>query len=280
MYLLFDIGGTNARFAVSSDEKSLGEVKIIPTPKDFQEALQKVKQIANELSDGQKIDAVAGGVTGPLDPQKTTQLASPHVGGWNNKPLKQELEKIFEAPVFLENDAKLAALGEATFGAGQGKKIVTYLTISTGVGGGRVVNGKIDETALGSFEPGHQIITPDGHPCNCGGKGHLETYVGGAYLEKNYNQKGENIKDPKIWDEISKYLAIGLHNTIVHWSPDIVVLGGSVMQSIPLDGLRAHLHKLLTIFPTPPEITLSSLDDSSGLYGAMEYLHQNISQRP
>lgn len=268
MYLVFDIGGSKARFATSSDGKTLGKSKIVPTPKEFQEGLQAIKQAADQLVGGQKIDGIAGGVAGPLDKDKTMLVKSPHIGGWVNKPLKLELENIFNCSVNLENDANLAALGEAIFGAGRGKNIVAYLTISTGVGGGRVVDGKIDENSLG-FEPGHQIIVPDGNLCNCGGRGHLETYIGGAYIEKKYHQKGENIKDPKIWDEIANYLAVGLNNVAVFWSPDIIVLGGSVMQSMPLDSVKTQLKEVLTIFPTPPELALSSLGDFAGLYGAL-----------
>ncbi len=267
MYLVFDIGGTNTRLAASSDGKTLGDVKSISTPKDFDQGITIIKKTADELTGGEKIESVAGGVAGPLDKNKTMLVSSPHIGGWVNKPFKKELEKVFNAKVYLENDASLAALGEAIFGAGQGKKIVAYLTISTGVGGGRVVNGKIDDKALG-FEPGHQIIIPDGNPCNCGGKGHLEAYIGGAYRKGDFSLEN--------WDEIAKYLAIGLNNVAVFWSPDIIVLGGSVMQSIKLDKLKAYLKEVLTIFPNQPEITLSKLGYSAGLYGAMEYLHQNI----
>lgn len=271
MYLVFDIGRTNIRIATSSDRKTISEPRVVPTPKEFEQGIQTLKQLAEELSQGEKIEILAGGVTGPLNKDRSMQLASPNVGGWNQKPLKTELEKIFGTPVYLENDAALATLGEASFGAGIGKDIVAFLTISTGVGGGRVVNGKIDENTLG-FEPGHQIIVIDGNPCYCGGKGHLESYVSGSALERIYGKKGEEIKDEQIWDSVTKYLSIGLNNTIVHWSPDIVILGGSVMKSIPLDKVKTYLEDILTIFPKGPEIALSKLGDSAGLYGALKLL--------
>lgn len=271
MYLVFDIGGTNMRIATSVDGKILSATKTVPTPRDFKQGIQTLKQVADELSGGQKIEAVAGGVAGPLDKDKTMLVKSPHIGGWVNKPFKQGLEKALSVPIHLENDADLATLGEATFGAGVGKSIVVYLTISTGVGGGRVVNKKIDENSLG-FEPGHQIIVPDGKPCNCGGKGHLESYVSGSGLERIYGKKAEDITDPQIWDQVAKYLAIGLNNTIVHWSPDIVILGGSVMKSIQINQVKKHLQDALTIFPTCPEIAPSALGDSAGLYGALHLL--------
>lgn len=259
------------RLAVSADGKDITQSKIIPTPPDFEQGIQILRQISGELTGGEKITGIAGGIAGPLDKDKTMLIAGPHISGWIQKPLKPELEKVFSRPVYLENDTALVGLGEAIKGAGIGKNIVVYLGIGTGVGGVRVVDQKIDRNSLG-FEPGHQIIVPDGNLCNCGGKGHLETYVGGFYLEKIYNQKPENIKDSNIWDEAAKYLAVGLNNTIVHWSPDIIVLGGSVMKSLPLDMVTNHLKNTLTIFPKPPLITPATLGHDAGFYGALELL--------
>ena len=274
MYLVFDIGGTNMRLATSLDGKTLSFTKTVPTPKDFHEGIQTLKQVADELSGGEKIESVAGGLAGPLDKDRTMLVKSPHIGGWVGKNFKKELEKALNTLVSLENDADLTALGEANFGAGKNYKIVAYLTISTGVGGSRVVNKKLDENALG-FEPGHQIIVPDGEPCNCGGRGHLESYVSGSGLLKTYQKKGEEITDPKVWDEVAKYLAIGLNNVTVFWSPDIIVLGGAVMKSISLDTVRTYLKGVLTIFPEAPEVQLAKLGDPAGLYGALALITQN-----
>lgn len=262
------------RLAASTDGQTLYASKTVPTPKDFNDGIKTFKQTADELSAGQKIEGVAGGLAGPLDQDRTMLVKSPHIGGWVGKNFRQELEKIFGVTVYLENDADLAALGESSFGAGVNHKIVAYLTISTGVGGGRVVDKKIDSNSLG-FEPGHQIIVPDGNPCNCGGKGHLESYVSGSGLERTYGLRGEDIKDPKIWDEVARYLAIGLNNVTVFWSPEIIILGGSVMQSINIASVRTYLKEVLTIFPTTPEIVLAKLGDSVGLYGALSLINQS-----
>lgn len=274
MYLLFDIGGTNMRLAVSSDGKTLANTKTVPTPQDFKQGLQDFKNIADELSRGEKIETVAGGIAGPLDKNKTMLVTSPHIGGWVNKSLTDELKYIFKVDVKLENDADIAALGEATSGAGVGKKIVGYLTVSTGVGGGRVVNGKIDQNTLG-FEPGHQIIFPDGDPCNCGGKGHLESYVSGTAIERIYGKAGQDLDDPKAWDKVAKNLAIGLNNVSVFWSPDVIILGGSVMKSISLESIRSYLKKYVTIFPAPPEVEIAKLGDPAGLYGALALVNHS-----
>lgn len=271
MYFLFDIGGTNMRVGISSDKQSIKTTKIIPTPQDFEQGMQALQLASEELASGEKIEGVAGGIAGLLDKDKSMLISSPHIQGWAQKPLKSRLNEIFNCEVFLENDTALEGLGEAIKGAGAGKNIVAYISIGTGIGGVRIVEGKIDRNALG-FEPGHQIIVIDGNPCSCGGKGHLETYVGGSYLEKIYQQKGEEITNPQIWNEVAKYLSIGLTNVAVFWSPDIIILGGSVSRSIPLDIIQANLKECLTIFPNPPQLTLGSLSHDAGLYGALNCL--------
>lgn len=273
MYLVFDIGGTNMRVATSVDGNTLSSTKIVPTPKEFEDGIQIIRQIASELKGTEKINAVAGGIAGPLDKEKTMLVKSPHVTNWVNKPLKSELEKIFNCPVYLENDTALVGLGEATTVAAEDKNIVAYITVSTGVGGARIVDGKIDKNSLG-FEPGHQVTLPNGAPCNCGGVGHLETLVGGFYLERTYKQKPEEIKDPKIWNKVARYLGLGLCNTIVHWSPNIVILGGAVMKSVDLNKVKIYLKEYLTIFPQSPEVILAKFDTDGGLYGALQLINQ------
>src|SRR3989344_841571 len=275
MYLFFDIGGTNMRIAVSSDGKTLTATKTILTPKDFNQGIQHLKQAADELSQGQKIQAIAGGVAVVFDGQRQTLIKSAHLPNWVGKPLLVELKRMFDCPIFLQNEAALEGLGEAVLGSGKDKKLVVLITVGTGVGGVKIVNGRFDDNLLG-FEPGHQIIVPDGEECTCGGKGHLEAYVGGSYLEKRYGQKAKNIKDPQIWDRIAKYLAIGLYNSSVHWSPEVIILGGSVVKSIPLESVRNYLQEFSTIFPQMPELKLVTLGDEAGLIGALEYLKQQM----
>ncbi|HYA32141.1 MAG TPA: ROK family protein, partial [Thermodesulfovibrionales bacterium] len=230
---------------------------------------------AQELSAGQKIRAAAGGVAGPLDREKTRLVRSPHVSGWIGKPLKEELQRILGAPVYLENDAAMAGLGEAAYGEGKGKRIVVYVTVSTGVGGARIVDGEIDTSAMG-FEPGHQIIDGGGTLCpECKSvPGYLERCVSGSAIERRYGKKADEIDDPKVWDEAARFLAYGLNNSIVHWSPEVVILGGSVMQKIPLGRVREYLTDILKIFPEPPLIRKAVLGDFVGLYGALQFLRK------
>lgn len=266
MFLLIDIGGTNTRLAVSRDDATFASPTIVPTPPNFDEAMAQIKTLARQLSSHTNIKAAAVGVPGPLDKAKTMILSAPHLPGWHNKPLKHKLEQALDVPVSVENDAGLAGLGEATAGAGQGFDIVAYLTISTGVGGTRIVNKKIDSNAIG-FEPGHQIIMSEqGQALS------LEDCVSGTGLKNRYGKPAEQIADPVIWDKVTKLLAYGLNNVTVHWSPHCIVLGGSVMKSISLAKLQNYFQQTTTIFPELPDLKLAALGDSAGLAGALAYL--------
>lgn len=276
MYLLFDIGATKMRFALSSDGRTIGEVRIVQTPQNFSQGLSVFQNTVEDLRHGEKITAIAGGIAGPLDAGKTMLINAPNMPDWAGKPLKKSLETAFDTPrVFLENDAALVGLGEALKGSGKDHRIVAYITVSTGVGGSRIVNGQVDANALG-FEPGHQIIQSDGITCpGCGGKGHLEAYVGGRGIEVTYGKKPYEIKEPAIWDAVARWLAIGLANVSVLWSPNCIVLGGSVMESLSLDMLRSYLAQTLTIFSTPPQVVRATLGEQGGIVGALALIKQN-----
>jgi predicted NBD/HSP70 family sugar kinase len=261
--LLFDIGGTKTRFATSNDGNLLFNIKIIDTPKIFEEGIKEFIKYFEEI-DNPEIEKVSGGSPGPLNKDRTMIINAPNLSTWNNKPLKIELEKFFKTNVFLENDADLAGLGEAIKGAGKNYKINMYLTISTGVGGVRIMNGKIDENTFG-FEPGHQYI-----PLRTENKLiNLEDLISGSALQKKYGKHPEKIEDEKVWDECAYYLALGIHNSMLHWSPEIVVLGGKVMNKISLNKVRENLREITKIFPEIPEIKKAELGDHAGLYGAL-----------
>lgn len=275
MYLLFDIGGTKMRLAATEDLKIFSEPRISETPKNFQGGISLFKKIARELAGSRKIKAIAGGIAGTFDKEVKMLLTSPNLKGWVNRPIKRELENVFDVPVFIENDSAMAGLGEAIFGAGRGYKIIAYITLSTGVGGARVVNGKIDEKTFG-FEPGHQIIDADKTLCpECEGI-YLEQCVSGSAMEKRFGKKPSEINNVKIWDKEAMRLTYGLNNVIVFWSPEAVVLGGSLMNKIDIKKIRKNLKSVLKIFTKLPEIKKAELDDLGGLYGAAAFLRQKI----
>ncbi|HEX9721863.1 MAG TPA: ROK family protein [Candidatus Paceibacterota bacterium] len=279
MYILFDIGGTKMRVAASKDGATLSEPKIVETPKDFEQGINTLVAIANECAGNEQIQGVAGGIPGPLDKEKTMVVNAPNLAAWNNKPFMQELQKRLKTPVKLENDAVLAGLGEAVYGAGKNHRIVVFMTISTGIGGARIEDGKVTENILG-FEPGHQILNVQDSQtkCGCGGFGHLEAYASGSAVERRYGKKPAKITDQAVWDELAKILAAGVHNTIVHWSPDIVVLGGSMITKEPgisLEKVRQNVQDIMKIFPEVPSIEKVTLRGAEGLYGALALLKNN-----
>ncbi len=270
MFIVFDIGGTNTRIASSVDGTTVSEPVIYPTPKTFEEGIVRFVEVVHNLANGTAITAVAGGIAGPMDTKKSMLRTAPNIPDWNNKPLKQELETRLQAKVFLENDTAMWGLGEALHGAGKGKVIVVYITVSTGVGGCRIVNGKIDVNAYG-FEPGHMIINPEGPVCGCGGKGHLEAYTGGLAMERRLGKKAEHIHESAIWEKEAKYLAIGMLNISVMWSPHIIILGGSMMKSVIKERIEYHMNALNTVLPIVPTLAVSTLKDRGGLIGSLVY---------
>ncbi|MFA6050187.1 MAG: ROK family protein [Candidatus Paceibacterota bacterium] len=270
MYLVFDIGGTTMRLAISRDGKTFSSTRSTNTPQDFAEAISVFGVLAKELAGGEKIKACAGGVAGPLDKERQMILKSPNLSDWSGKLLRQSLEDVVGVPVTLLSDAVAAGIGEAMYGAARGEKIVAYITVSTGVGGARIVDGQAEEATTG-FEPGHQIIVPDGLLCGCGGKGHLESYVSGSGFKRRFGCDPREVIDERGWDSAARMLALGLHNTAMHWMPEVFVLGGSMIlgnPSISVDRISEYLKEFSTILPAP-RVLKAMLDDRSGLYGAL-----------
>lgn len=277
MFAYFDIGGTKTRIAVSHDGTSFEEPVKFDTPKSFDEGVTAIVDTIHNAG-GHELQAAGGGIAGPIDSEHTMLINSPNLPDWIGKPLVQELRERLGAPVHLENDSAMVALGEAHYGAGQGDPIMVYITISTGIGGTRIVNGMLDVSAYG-FEPGHQVIDMDHSVCKTCPSATAEGYCSGTATERRFSKKPYEVNDPAVWEELAEWTAYMLNNTIVHWSPHSVVLGGSMIvgdPAIPVDRIEHHLHRILTIFPTKPMIKKAQLKDMGGIYGAMAYVRQKM----
>lgn len=261
---MVDIGGSNTRVGVTSNLRVVDESKKFETPGEFSEGVIAIESALKGFLREGRLSGLAVGVAGSIDRGKGELFRTPNLG-WNGKPLEGKLRSIFGEALWVENDADLAALGEAVFGAGKGRKIVAFLTISTGIGGGRVVEGKIEEAAWG-FEPGHQLLTE--------GKT-LEDLASGSAFEKRCGMHPKDCADQKLWDEEAIFLGQGIVNTMVHWSPDVVVLGGSMANSWDLfyEPMMDYVTKHLTVMPVPP-VVRGTLGDQMGLYGGMALLAQ------
>ncbi len=283
MYILFDIGATNIRIALSKDGITFEEPEKFTTPRNFEDGIRSFCDAARLFANGQKIIASAGGVKGPIDTAGTL-LNPPDLPGWRGKNLKKHLEDNLQSPVFIENDTAIVGLGEAAAGAGKKKEIVAYVTVSTGTNGVRIINGKLDKSRHG-FEIGHQIINMEKKiQCTCTTLptlGHPEAYISGSGFEKRFSKKAYEITDPDVWEEAARILAVMLHNVIVSWSPDIIILGGPMITgdkgpTILINRVRFYVDDFLKIFPEAPPIEKAELGAFGGLHGALEFLNQEL----
>lgn len=258
--IVFDIGGTNMRVAAVRDGRPLS-ANTQKTPRDPTEAIENLALIAGMLTPLEDIEAVAGGLAGVADANGRL-CATSNLPEWHQFPFQAALEERLGVPVIVQNDSALAALGETLFGSGAGYDIVGYLGIGTGVGGARIIRGKIDERAL-SFEPGLQIIDA------CKRKT-LEQYVSGAAIQN------QNLTEPALvprvrYDKLTEFLAIGVYNCITLWSPHAIILGGSLMNEengYRLNDIIRTLAKVAMPGVPLPAIHRAMLGQYSALYGA------------
>lgn len=266
--ILFDIGGTNLRLAVTRDGKHLHMPTVIRTPKEYHHGLKAMASLVPSINGGKRVSVLSGGITGPIDAKLGGLSSSTNLPRWVGKPLVNDLRRLFHAPVYLNNDAALGGLGEAHFGAGRGYDIVVFVTVSTGVGGTRIIDGRIDRAASG-FEPGHQIIAMrhGRHPET------LEHRISGGSIKRRYKKNPWEIRSQAVWKEVARELAVGLVNMTVTWSPEVVILGGAMFKKPGIDVrvVQRYLKEYLTAAPVPI-IVESQLRSYAGLYGAMAYL--------
>ncbi len=268
MYIVADIGGTNMRVARSSDLERFDEPIIEDTPPEYERGLALFIHSAKTLAAGETVEGVVVGITGVQNADGV--LVSNRHEQWEGRPFAADLARALATKVRLENDTALVGLGEAHFGAGTGAGIVAYYTVSTGVNGVRIVDGAIDKAAEG-FEVGGQYLVMGGAAKT------LEDLVSGTAIREKYGKAPRDLgKDSPVWEELAEILAYGVHNSILHWSPHRVVLGGSMFKEIGIkpDRVRTHVKSILHKLPTVPDIVQASLGDVGGLYGGLARLRQ------
>jgi len=275
MYIIFDIGGTNTRVAASRDLMAFEKPIKFKTPLSYKEGIEAVHNAVREVSLGEKVKGIAGGIRGPLNKDKTGILSEVILSDWVGHNVTADIAEPFGASAYLENDTAIVGLGEVHYGAGRGHQIVAYHTVSTGVGGARFIDGNLDMARVG-FEPGHQILDFDRSFLGSETLPTLENLVSGASLERARGVKPYEIpQDDDIWTELAMRLAAGLRNTIVYWSPDVIVLGGSMIVGDPrirLSDIRYYTEGIISGFVPCPVIVDAELGDDGGLYGAMALL--------
>ncbi len=271
MYLLADIGGTKTRLAASSDLQTFGEPIKIDTPANYSDGMAKIVQIAKEFARGEEVGGISLGLPGVIVPEKQS-LHDSNMPEWDGRPIVDDLSGALHAKVHAINDTALVGLGEAVHGAGVGASIVVYMTISTGVNAARIVDGQLERSVYGS-EIGEQYIFIDGKAM------HLGDVLSGKAVEQKYGVHPRDLgKDHEAWEVLAQCAAYGLYNSIVHWSPERVVIGGSMMNEIGIsvDRIRFYVEQLNRKYPKLPDIVHSSLKDEGGLYGGLELLKQRV----
>lgn len=253
------------RLGVSENGSDINRRQDVPTPQNYEEAMKEFKKAASSLIGGMDVKKAIGGLAAMLDEGATSIFGSPNLLGWVGKHIRNDMQTMLGIPVVIENDAAIAGLGEAMYGAGRGINNFVYITVSTGVGGCRIVDQKIDRKVY-SLEPGQQILNLEKETT-------LENLVSGKAIEKRFGLKPYEIQqDNFVWTEFADILAVGLYNSVIHWSPEAIILGGSMILGRPcisVDKIESKLRQLITFYPTAPIIKKALLGDESGLHGAL-----------
>lgn len=318
-YLIMDIGGTKTTGALfSEDGRIVDDYTCLVKSQTFkgEEAVyQNTKGVLLQVLDhfGVSLDDVLGigvGSPGPLNTKEGIIVHAPLMG-WKNFPIVQRLKEDFHKPVMLDNDGNLGALAEQRSGLAKGYQNVMYMTVSTGCGGGIVINGQIYHGKNdGAGEVGHMCIDTEGRQCPCGAKGCFELYASGTAINRQMkddmragkqslvfelaDHKEENLEGRLLSEAASKgdayalalyrqegyYLGVGIANLFNLFDPEIFVLGGGVIKAREFfheELLRAFQERCIQKVSTE-QIKYSVMNDRVVLYGAYHLIHDYITK--
>jgi len=303
-----DIGGTQARAALVNPDGRIVARRITATQAEegVQAALQRIMAIVWEvLGDIPKERILGLGVAapGPLDPWRGVIYNPPNLPGWDKLPLRELWEKEFGLPVYVGNDANLAALGEHRYGAGQGIRHLAYLTISTGIGGGVIVDGRLLLGAAGlASEVGHMTVEARGPRCKCGNIGCLEVLAAGPAIAREGVAALRQGRSPGIkalvgndlasvtgkvvveaalaGDAVAReilqraafYIGVGIVNLVHLFNPNLVILGGGIAigagEALLAPVREVVFQRAMPAFCQNLSIVPAALGDDAGLLGA------------
>lgn len=298
-----DLGGTKIAAAlVSPDLQILWEDKI-PTEActGMDGVLSRILNLIDQASDCAVPAAIGLGIPGPIDRKAGTVINAPNLG-WHNVPIAKLVENAVGIPALLENDANAAALGEQVFGAGRGISDLIYVTVSTGIGGGIVVNNRLVTGRNGAAgEIGHIKVMEGGPVCGCGDCGCIEAVASGTAITRTMIERlshgeeslirelveddlckidmvviGQAAKagDPLANEVISvamKYLGVTLANLVSIFNPMMIVIGGGVTNIGPLlfdPVIQEIRRKSFPTFADNLPIVPAALDARAGVLGA------------
>ncbi len=303
--LAIDIGGTKIAVGIVnfSGRVLIKLVKPTAIKAGAKGIIRQIIRMAQQVISSQSLaiknlSGIGIGTAGTLDVSKGVIITSPNLPGWKNVQIVKSIKQVFKAPVFLDNDANAAALGEWMFGAGRGTKNMVYLTVSTGIGGGIIINNQLYRGQGNAGELGHMIIEPNGPKCGCGNYGCLEAFSSGTAINQEAKKAPKNnliwqlakdkknvlnaslvfraakLKDKFAQQIISRALTalgIGVVNIIHIFHPDKIILGGGVMNNKKyiLPFLRMFVKgKIMPGFKKNIKIQAAGLGQDAGLIGA------------
>jgi glucokinase len=306
LILALDFGGTKhtVGLAAPGAREWTGHQRVpVPPGADAQVDIALVFAAARALLAGRAPAAIGVSFGGPADYTTGRVRLSHHVPGWENMPLQAMLENEFHAPARIDNDANVAALGEYRFGAGQGASSLMYITVSTGVGGGWILNGDIWRGQDGmAGELGHVVVDPAGPVCLCGKRGCVERLASGPYLAQHARElltadpaSGAILRglaggaitqvdarrvaeaaaqgDPlaaQVLTEAAHHLGVGIGNAANLINPGRFVLGGGVTKSGDLWWQAVRQAARATALPEVLfELAPAGLGDDAPLWGAV-----------
>jgi glucokinase len=291
-----DIGGTKIAAAVVDRDGGVHGFVSAPTAADSTTGVDELFELGRRAiaEAGVSVGAVGIGCGGPLDSERGVLVAPLHLPGWRDVPIVELAHAAFDVPAVLENDATAAAAGEHRYGAGRGRSDMVYLTISTGVGGGVILDGKLHRGRSGNAgELGHVTVDCNGRRCRgCGRRGCLEAYASGTSIAERAVEAG--MRDGttaadvaaaaragdeiarRVWDETCEALACAITSIANVVEPDVVVLGGGVVREGeqllgPVRTRVAEQH----IGP-PLEIVAAKAGDAVGVVGAAAVAYERL----
>lgn len=276
-----DLGGTKIYTAVANKKK-----KILSRVKIKTEAAYGKEHVLNNifssiekasLKAGIQLSDLAGigfGVPGPVDYSSGLVRICPNIPGWKNIPIKTILEEQYKTNVWVENDARVAGLAEAKHGAGKGLQHIFYMTVSTGIGGAIIINGKIYHGADGvAGEIGH-IKFPDGET--------LENIASGPAIQHLFQIPPEKLKDQVLRDypdakkalnHLTHYLGISMANIATLLNPQMIIIGGGLSNigKMLIDPIRKKVREhAFSISGKNVVVKKAKLKNDSGILGALE----------
>jgi glucokinase len=300
LYAGFDVGGTNARLEVFDENLNTvatdrRPVRDATSPEALAERLSEM--LRSTGIDGGQLGAVGLGLAGQMSADGEMVYNAPNLG-WRNtafsKILRENLVGFSSAPVCVANDLNALLWGEFVHGAARGTRDAVAVFVGTGVGGAIISGGKLIHGAGGKAgEIGHMKVVIDGRSCGCGEFGCLEAYAGGIHLERQIAALGlpditdlgqadaavyQNQAIRELWEEVTDYLGATIANVVTFLNPEVVVLGGGILENLPNFRdltLRKTTPLILAACRDDVRFEMSHLRDRAGVIGAALLAREN-----